>query len=62
MLWVYGHYKYFTLSVRGSTLNVRLLCTIYVLFEISISNQQIFFCTDFLSPLYAVRQAPHSPW
>ena len=24
MLWVYGHYKYFTLSVRGSTLEGRL--------------------------------------
>ena len=23
MLWVYGHYKYFTLSVQGSTLDVR---------------------------------------
>ena len=22
-LWVYSHYKYFTLSVRGSTLDVR---------------------------------------
>ena len=24
MLWVYGHYKYFTLSAQGSTLDVRL--------------------------------------
>ena len=23
MLWVYGHYKYFTLSVRGSILDVK---------------------------------------
>ena len=24
MLWIYGHYKYFTLSLRGSTLDVRI--------------------------------------
>ena len=24
MVWVYGHYKYFTLSVRGPTLDVRI--------------------------------------
>ena len=27
MLWVYGHYKYFTLSVLGSTLDVRICFT-----------------------------------
>ena len=27
MLWVYGHYKYFTLSVRGSTLYARMCMT-----------------------------------
>ena len=25
MLWVCGHYKYFTLSVRGPTLDVRII-------------------------------------
>ena len=28
MLWVYGHYKYFTLTSRGSTLDVRFRCHI----------------------------------
>ena len=26
MLWVYDHYQYFTLSVRGPTLDIRIRC------------------------------------